>query len=119
MFSKTFPFWIVKTRDCLVLKLTREVSISSSAKNAFNHRHSLLPLKCFQTSQSRVESECERKRTQVSIKQTLLKYGRNCIVLHERCMEMTSKRIANKQEKLNKIHNFMYKFHVMMHSLSC
>ena len=48
MFSKTFPFWIVKTPDCLVLKLTREVSISSSAKNAFNHRHSLLPLQCFQ-----------------------------------------------------------------------
>ena len=32
MFSKIFPLWIVKTRDCLVLKLTREVSISSSAK---------------------------------------------------------------------------------------
>ena len=33
-FQKTFHFWIVKTRDCLVLKLTREVSISSSAKKA-------------------------------------------------------------------------------------
>ena len=32
VFSKTFPFWIVKTQVCLVLKLTREVSISSSAK---------------------------------------------------------------------------------------
>ena len=30
--KKNIPFWIVKTRDCLVLKLTREVSISSSAK---------------------------------------------------------------------------------------
>ena len=35
-FQKTFNFWIVKTRDCLVLKLTREVSISSSAKNSYN-----------------------------------------------------------------------------------
>ena len=46
-FQKNFPFWIVKTRECLVLKLTREVSISSSAKNTFNH-HSLLLLRCFQ-----------------------------------------------------------------------
>ena len=35
MFSKTFPFWIVKTREYLVLKLTREVSIYSLAKNVF------------------------------------------------------------------------------------
>ena len=48
MFSKTFPFWIIKTRYRLVLKLKREVLITSSAKNAFNHRHSLLPLQCFQ-----------------------------------------------------------------------
>ena len=34
MFSKAFPFWIVKTRDRLVLKFTREVLISSSAKKA-------------------------------------------------------------------------------------
>ena len=34
MFSKTSPFWIVKTQDCLVLKLTGEVSISSLAKKA-------------------------------------------------------------------------------------
>ena len=47
MFLKTFPFWIVKTRDCLVLKFTREVSISSSAKNAFIYSHSVLPLQCF------------------------------------------------------------------------
>ena len=35
MFSKTFPFWIIKTRDCLVLKLTREVLIYSLAKTFF------------------------------------------------------------------------------------
>ena len=40
------------------------------------------------------------------------------MVLRERCMEMTSKWTENKQEKMNKIHNSMYKFHVMMHSLS-
>ena len=33
-------------------------------------------------------------------------------------MEITSKQTENKQEKLNKMHNSMYKFHVMMHSLS-
>ena len=38
--------------------------------------------------------------------------------MRERCMKMTSKRTENKQEKLNKIHNYMFNFHVMIHSLS-
>ena len=146
MFSKAFPFWIVKTRDCLVLKLTREGSISSLAKKAtslicrygvygqrlvFNRIERSRKYKKKKengiahhwvsktvTSRCRVESECERKRTWVSIKQTLFKYRRICVVLRERCMEMTCKRTENKQEKMNEIHNSMYYFHVIMHSLS-
>ena len=57
------------------------------------------------TSQFRVESECERKRM---CKQTLFEYRRIYVVLRERCTEMTSKRIENKQEKMNEIHNSMY-----------
>ena len=44
---KNLPFLDRQKSTCLVLKLTWEVSISSLAKNSFNH-HSLLPLQCFQ-----------------------------------------------------------------------
>ena len=44
---KNLPFLDRQKSACLVLKLTREVLISSIAKNVFNH-HSLLPLQCFQ-----------------------------------------------------------------------
>ena len=44
---KNFPFLHRQKLACMALKLTREVSISSLAKNIFNY-HSLLPLQCFQ-----------------------------------------------------------------------
>ena len=47
-FQKTFPFWIVKTQECLVPKLTQDVSISSSAKNLDMPVWSIWSKVCFQ-----------------------------------------------------------------------